>query len=250
MIRILLTLFLFLAVAGCGKKHDETSKDGDGHEHGAEEPAVGASFRPGKGILVTEETKKLMEIEIVSVVEEKLQRELSFNVQVFSEDDILHAKEGHSDCNLKASGSVPASNAEIVKVGARILLGSTNPIPAVVLSTGRALALGELEIVVGATNHSAHVKPGEFLQARLLLPGGEEAVAVPKSAVLRTLEGTFCYVVNGDAFLRTEVKVGAESDKSVEILDGLFPGDMVVSKPVQALWLIELRATKGGGHSH
>jgi len=36
----------------------------------------------------------------------------------------------------------------------------------------------------------------------------------------------------------------------VEIVDGLLAGDAVVTKPVQTLWLIELRATKGGGHSH
>ena len=36
----------------------------------------------------------------------------------------------------------------------------------------------------------------------------------------------------------------------VEITDGLLAGDQVVTKPVETLWLIELRATKGGGHSH
>ena len=30
----------------------------------------------------------------------------------------------------------------------------------------------------------------------------------------------------------------------------LLAGDQIVVKPVQTLWLIELRATKGGGHSH
>jgi multidrug efflux pump subunit AcrA (membrane-fusion protein) len=44
--------------------------------------------------------------------------------------------------------------------------------------------------------------------------------------------------------------VGSEADGWVEITDGLLAGDQVVTKPVQTLWLIELRATKGGGHSH
>jgi hypothetical protein len=30
----------------------------------------------------------------------------------------------------------------------------------------------------------------------------------------------------------------------------LLEGDTVVTRPVQTLYLIELRATKGGGHSH
>jgi len=57
-------------------------------------------------------------------------------------------------------------------------------------------------------------------------------------------------LIHGDAYLRTAVKTGAEADDQVEITDGPSAGDRVVSTPVQALWLIELRATKGGGHSH
>jgi hypothetical protein len=37
---------------------------------------------------------------------------------------------------------------------------------------------------------------------------------------------------------------------SVVIMDGLSVGDEIVAKPVKQLWLIELRATKGGQHSH
>ena len=79
----------------------------------------------------------------------------------------------------------------------------------------------------------------------------EEAVAaIPQSALLRTTEGSFVYAVNGDAYFRTAVKTGAEVDGWIEITDGLLAGDQVVTRPVETLWLIELRATKGGGHSH
>jgi multidrug efflux pump subunit AcrA (membrane-fusion protein) len=64
---------------------------------------------------------------------------------------------------------------------------------------------------------------------------------------LRAVDGTFVYAVNGDSYFRTAVKVGAESESMVEITDGLLAGDAVVTKPVDVLWLIELRATKGGG---
>jgi multidrug efflux pump subunit AcrA (membrane-fusion protein) len=56
--------------------------------------------------------------------------------------------------------------------------------------------------------------------------------------------------VNGEAYQRTAVKTGAEADGLVEITDGLLEGDSVVTKPVESLYLVELRAVKGGGHSH
>ena len=51
-------------------------------------------------------------------------------------------------------------------------------------------------------------------------------------------------MVNGQAYFRTAVKVGAESEALIEITDGLLAGDQVVTKALATLWLIELRATK------
>jgi multidrug efflux pump subunit AcrA (membrane-fusion protein) len=60
----------------------------------------------------------------------------------------------------------------------------------------------------------------------------------------------FVYVLNGEAFLRTAVTTGARRGEFTEITDGLYSGDQIVVRPVETLYLIELRATKGGGHSH
>ena len=42
------------------------------------------------------------------------------------------------------------------------------------------------------------------------------------------------------------VQAGAEGDGLVEIRDGLLSGDSVVTQGALQLWLIELRAVKGG----
>ena len=119
-----------------------------------------------------------------------------------------------------------------------------------VLAVQKAVALGETEIVIGVSNATAALKPGEFVPARINLPRDAAVAAVPESALLRTSEGAFVYAVNGDAYFRTAVKIGATAEGFIEITDGLLSGDAVVTKPVETLWLIELRATKGGGHSH
>lgn len=38
--------------------------------------------------------------------------------------------------------------------------------------------------------------------------------------------------------------------KGLSLPPGRYEYRLVVTEPVQSLWLIELRATKGGGHSH
>lgn len=245
---------------GCGHKegdgHDHGKEEAhgkdDGHGHGEESPS-GASFKAGKGVIVTEETKKLLGLEVADVTERKLPNQVRFTVQVFGEKHHhMLNQEDHSGCDVHGSGFVSTNTAAIVKSGQPVeLLKSTNaPLGGVVLAVQKALALGESEIVIGVSNATAALKAGEFVPARINLPRDEAVPVIPQPALLRTSEGTFVYAVNGDAYFRTAVKTGSEADGWVEITDGLLAGDQVVTKPVQTLWLIELRATKGGGHSH
>ena len=71
-------------------------------------------------------------------------------------------------------------------------------------------------------------------------------VSVPRSALLTTVEGHFVYAGNGGFFLRTPVKIGTQSAEWVEIADGLYAGDKIVSAAVISLWLAELQYLRGG----
>ena len=250
------------ALPGCGQKHDEDDHHDhgkekaegrdDGHGHGEEAPS-GASFKPGTGIILTEETRRSLGVETVEISERKLPLEIRFRAQVFGENHKPSAAETyHAECTAKAAGLLAEDKAAYVRPGAPVQLAtkSGESLRGVVLGVHKALAIGEVEVVVGVTNSAARLKEGGFLGASITIPRDQDVIVVPKSAVLRTAEGTFVYTVNGDAYFRTAVKTGAEAEGFVEIMDGLLRGDVVVTKPVERLWLIELRATKGGGHSH
>jgi multidrug efflux pump subunit AcrA (membrane-fusion protein) len=73
-----------------------------------------------------------------------------------------------------------------------------------------------------------------------------DRVVLPRQALLRTSEGVFVFVANGQRWLRTPVKVGTESAESAEITDGVLEGDLVVVAGVWDLWMAELQAIKGG----
>jgi hypothetical protein len=247
-------MLLALALAGCGHKEGDGHDHGkdDGHGHGKESPS-GASFKAGKGVIVTEETKKLLGVEVADVTERKLPNQIRFTVQVFGEKHhhLLNPQD-HSGCDVHGSGFLATNTAAAVKAGqpVQLLKDANRPLGGVVLAVQKALALGESEIVIGISNATAALKDGEFVPARISVPRDESGAAIPQSALLRTSEGSFVYAVNGDAYFRTAVKTGVEADGWIEITDGLLAGDQVVTKPVQTLWLIELRAVKGGGHSH
>ncbi len=239
---MLLLVPVITLFAGCGRKESASQKHG-------EEPAVGASFKAGQGVSLVDETRKILGVEITDVTERKLPKELRFTVQVFGEKHhhLLNAGD-HSGCDMQGSGLLPADAAAAVRAGQAVQLrhGTNAPLMGVVLAVQPALTPGESEIVVGVSNATALLKPGEFIVASLSLPGGEAVMTVPQTAVLRTVEGAFVFAGNGTAYSRTPVRTGAEADGFVEITDGLLAGDQVVTNGVTALWLVELRATKGG----
>lgn len=252
-----LALALALLFAGCGKKHDES----DGHDHGKQKAdgkggnhaPGGASFKPGTGVILTDETRQSLGVETAEVTERKLPVRLRFTAQVFGENHKPTAAETeHAECTARASGLLSQATAASLRAGHPVGLVSMSgeTLGGIVLGVTKSLAIGDAEVVVGITNAGAKVKPAEFLSATVALPREDSVAVVPKSAVLRAADGTFVYTINGNAFFRTAVKTGAEAEAFVEITDGLYPGDVVVTKPVERLWLIELRATKGGGHSH
>lgn len=260
---LLLVTAVACSLAACGGKHSSGEQhvekehahekgEDDGHGHGEESPS-GASFKPGKGIIITPESQKLLGITTADVVEKPVPKQVRFNVQVFSEDHIASASAGdHSDCDVFASGLVSSNDAVSLAPAQTVkFLNGTNLLATgSVLKLQRLLPLGDVEVIVGASNAAPVLVPGSFVSASVSLPRGQPVAVIPLSAVLRSAEGTFAYVLNGDAYLRTLIVVGSASNNLVEVVDGLLSGDVVVTHPVETLWLIELRATKGGGHSH
>ena len=234
---------VIVLLAGCGRKESAEQA----HK---EDAPVGASFKAGQGVSLVDETRKILGVEMADVAERKLPKELRFTVQMFGEKHHLSVNpQDHSGCDVHGSGLLSTEAAAAVRAGQAVQLrhGTNAPLTGVVLAVLPALTPGESEIVVGVSNAAALLEPGEFVAASLSLPGGDAVMAVPQTALLRTVEGAFVFAANGSAYSRTTVKTGAEADGFVEIADGLLAGDQVVTNGVAALWLVELRATKGGG---
>jgi multidrug efflux pump subunit AcrA (membrane-fusion protein) len=58
----------------------------------------------------------------------------------------------------------------------------------------------------------------------------DESIVVPRSAVLGTDGERFIFAADGNKYTRTAVVTGIENDKWIEIVEGLAPGDVVVTQ--------------------
>lgn len=245
-----------LATGGCGRKtaeaqksddghkHAETGKaeehkEGDGHKHGKEEKAdehgtedkAGVAFKEGRGLQLSPEIIKALGLTTVETIERPLTAVANISAQVFTTKPQVLATASMSKVEAERLEKQPFTGAKITGIDRT------------------AASATQMVEVIFAVDRTPVPEIGDFVTLTLASEA-KSVLAVPRSAILDAATGTYVYVVNGEFYLRTAVKLGARSADHVEITDGLYSGDMVVVSPVDQLWLSELRLTKGGGHSH
>jgi cobalt-zinc-cadmium efflux system membrane fusion protein len=80
-------------------------------------------------------------------------------------------------------------------------------------------------------NHDGALKPEMFANFRILTGDATESPAVPEGAVVYEGDAAHVWVVAGDGLLSLRaVRTGRNNDGLVEVLDGLKPGEQVVTK--------------------
>jgi hypothetical protein len=212
-----LWLLLPLAIVGCGKTDpadagplaNAESKDGSP-----------ASFKAGRGIQLPSETVKAMGIRTAEAEDHELSLQRRVTAQVFQAKPSVLASATMNASEAERLESTHAENAKLIRVDRSVENVSH-----------------QVELVLELEEpHSV----GEFVRLDLNAPAGS-VLTVPRSALLDSARGTFVYVSNGGSFLRTAVKIGASDADRVEITDGLYAGDVVVTAAVEKLWVTELR---------
>lgn len=229
-VSLVLPFAALLVLSGCGKpKASDGHDDHDEGEHAREEGSVPARFKEGQGLQLAAETSSALGLKTAEVEERSVTHTYEVTVSVFD-------------------AGPPARASSLVPVEIADDLEKHPPTEAKLLAVRRDLsaALTQVEIVLELPGTPA---VGSTVSLTLRGPA-RQGTAVPKAALLRTATGAFVYVVNGAHLLRTPVKTGANDGEYIEILDGLYAGDVIATAAVEQLWLTELRLTKGGGHSH
>jgi multidrug efflux pump subunit AcrA (membrane-fusion protein) len=251
----------FLGLIGCGdqpegnKKPEAEGKE-EGHDHGSE--SSGATYEEGKGITLLEETKTSLGLELLEVSESAFQSEVRLTAQIYRsavEASKVYGQERQG--NAYATALVSSEVAKQLKSGQKLKWDSKKDgefgYQGVIfkIDPAQLSTLGKSEAILEIPDKENRLKVVDFIEVEVPLGNASQKhLNIPRSSVLETSTGTFAFVKNGDFLVRTEIKIGTQNKDFVEITEGLYEGDTIAVKPVEALYLIELRSTKGGGHSH
>ncbi|MGI9233527.1 MAG: efflux RND transporter periplasmic adaptor subunit [Woeseiaceae bacterium] len=107
--------------------------------------------------------------------------------------------------------------------GTRILAEVTRVSPVVDPDTGT------FKITIEISDAERRIKPGMFGRMSIVYDRRENALQVPRSAVVEEMGTTSVFVVEDNVAIRKSVKTGFSNDGRMEIVDGLVDGDRVVT---------------------
>lgn len=96
-------------------------------------------------------------------------------------------------------------------------------------------ASGTVSVVVAADNREGLLRPGLFCRLDIAYRHVDDALLLPKAAVLGNADDTSVYVVDAGHARRTRVRLGHETAGQVEVLDGLAADAEVVVAGQSAL---------------
>jgi len=153
--------------------------------------------------------------------------------------------------SVQVSANIFEKDLNRIQVGQRVRI-KANGLPNKTfegrVDTIGAVVSGDTRVVpVKATieNGNGLLKPGMFVELEVLTDRTPTAVlAIPKSALVETNDKQqIVFVQNGNAFQGTEVELGRESGEFVEVKDGIFDGDRIVTQRANQLYA---QALKGG----
>jgi len=163
-----------------------------------------------------------------------------------------------------AIAKIPEKEAASVKVGmlARIRIPALGdePIEAKLERFGIAAdrEAGTVEGIFELQNANDELQPGMRAEFSIVTATREDVMAVPRTAIQGDPSKRVVFVKDFDlpnAFVKAPVQVGEQNDRFVEILNGLFPADEVVTQGSYSLGFagggsISLKEALDAAHGH
>ncbi len=89
------------------------------------------------------------------------------------------------------------------------------------------------KVRIKVNNAGGKLKAGMFAQGEVLTGLEQQAVVIPASAVYRedrSAKASYVFVVENSKAARRAVRIGRERDSSLEIVEGLKPGDILITE--------------------
>jgi membrane fusion protein, multidrug efflux system len=140
----------------------------------------------------------------------------------------------HQVSRLKAAAGIPENDISYFKVGGRAKL-EIDAYPGRDFQ-GRIYFLGSaateqnrsFPVEIEVDNRSGELRPGMIVRVALVRRVFDDAIVVPRDAVLERDQGNVVFVLDGERARQRAVTTGPSESGRIVILDGLAPGEVLI----------------------
>lgn len=94
---------------------------------------------------------------------------------------------------------------------------------------------GTVKVTIEVNDDSLRLKPGMFVEVRIVIGKKEGVLAIPRKAILYKQNRTYVFVVDRNQVSQREVTLGLIEEDMVEITNGLEEGEVIVIVGVEGL---------------
>jgi membrane fusion protein (multidrug efflux system) len=94
---------------------------------------------------------------------------------------------------------------------------------------------GTVKVTVEVFDESLRLKPGMFVEARIVIGMKENVLVIPRKAILYKQNLTYVFVLDRNQVSQREVTLGLSEEDDVEVVSGLQTGETIVVVGVESL---------------
>jgi membrane fusion protein (multidrug efflux system) len=94
---------------------------------------------------------------------------------------------------------------------------------------------GTVKVTVEVFDDSLRLKPGMFVEARIVIGMKENVLVIPRKAILYKQNLTYVFVMNRNQVSQREITLGLSEEDDVEVVSGLQEGETIVVVGVEGL---------------
>ncbi len=94
---------------------------------------------------------------------------------------------------------------------------------------------GTVKVTIEVFDESLRLKPGMFVEARIVIGMKENVLVIPRKAILYKQNLTYVFVMNRNQVSQREVTLGLNEEDDVEVVSGLEEGETIVVVGVEGL---------------
>lgn len=246
-----------LLLIGCNRTNQPTPKESQPKEETKDTPASNdesekISYENGKGLKVNETSIKMLGILFGTAEKKSLVPVVSVSAQVYRSSSEAPTKFSRERTGM-AYATVLVEPVVADQLQAKqTFIFNDHTVDGTLWRVDRTQlpVTGKVELLMELSDPQGKLSVGSYVNGHFQVNvPPTPMVVIPTGALLKTVQGTFVYVKNGDYLLKTPVQQGQQLDQLTAITQGLQGGETLVVQPVENLYLIELRLSKGGGDS-